>query len=99
VEIDITSQQVPGGIAVQVRVRLTGRETSRLFVNGDTLIQLPLDGALPDADGSPIPRAGIFLSELAGSRNGLTRSFSGATAAEAFTTVVRTQLETALEAP
>ena len=98
-EIDITSQQVPGGVAVQVRVRLSGRETSRLFVSGDTLIQLPLDDALPDSAGSPIPRAGIFLSELAGAKDGLTRAFSGAAAAEAFAASVRTQLETALEAP
>ena len=76
-EIDITSQQVPEGVAVQVKVRLSGRETSRLFVSGDTLIQLPLDGALPDADGSPVPRMSIFLSELAGRRDGLTRTFAG----------------------
>ncbi len=65
------------GVAVQVKVRLSGRETSRLFVSGDTLIQLPLDGALLDADGSPVPRTSIFLSELAGKRDGLSRTFSG----------------------
>jgi len=98
VEIDITSQRVSGGVTVQVQVRLTGRETNRLFVSGDTLIQLPLDGALPDADGSPLPRAGMFLSELAGRRDGLTRTFTAETDAEAFAAAVRTQLETALEA-
>ena len=97
-EIDISSQQVPEGVAVQIEVRLSGRETSRLFVNGDALIQLPLDGALPDADGSPIPRMSIFLSELAGRREGLTRTFSDAAAAQAFAAAVRTQLDTALEA-
>jgi len=98
VEIDITSQQVPEGVAVQVRVRLSGRETSRLFVSGDTLVQLPLDGALPDRDGSPVPRMSIYLSELAGRRDGLTRTFADATAARAFADAVNTQLETALEA-
>ena len=98
-EIDITSQQVPEGMAVQVKVRLSGRETGRLFVSGDTLVQLPLDGALPDADGSPVPRTSMFLSELAGKRDGLTRTFSDAAAAQAFAASVRTQLETALEAP
>jgi hypothetical protein len=98
VEIDITSQQVPQGVAVQVKVRLSGRETSRLFVSGDTLIQLPLDGALLDADGSPVPRTSIFLSELAGKRDGLSRTFSGGEDADAFAAAVRTQLETALEA-
>ena len=97
-EIDITSQQVPGGVAVQVRARLSGRESSRLFVNGDTLIELPLDGALPDPDGSPLPRAAIFLSELAGKRDGLTRTFIGEADAQAFALAVRNQLETALEA-
>ena len=97
-EIDIASQQVPEGVAVQVVVRLSGREASRLFVSGDSLIQLPLEGALPDPDGSPLPRAGIFLSELAGKREGLTRTFTGAEAAEAFAATVRSQLETALEA-
>ena len=98
-EIDITSQQVPEGVVVQVKVRLSGRETSRLFVSGDTLIQLPLDGALPDADGTPVPRMSVFLSELAGKRDGLSRTFSDAPAAEAYARAVRSQLETALEAP
>ncbi len=97
-EIDITSQQVPEGVAVQVKVRLSGRETSRLFVSGDTLLQLPLDGALPDDDGSPVPRMSIFLSELAGRRDGISRTFSDAAAAQAFAATVRSQLDTALEA-
>jgi len=96
VEIDISSLQVPEGVAVQVKVRLSGRETSRLFVSGDTLLQLPLDGAL--ADGSPVPRTSIFLSELAGRHDGLTRAFADAAHADAFAAAVRTQLETALEA-
>jgi hypothetical protein len=98
VEIDITSQQVPEGMAVQVKVRLSGRETSRLFVSGDTLIQLPLDGALPDADASPVPRTSIFLSELAGRRDGLIRTFADPADAQAFSAAVRAQLDTALEA-
>ena len=97
-EIDITSQQVPEGMAVQVKVRLSGRETSRLFVSGDTLIQLPLDGALPDADASPVPRTSIFLSELAGRRDGLIRTFADPADAQAFAAAVRAQLDTALEA-
>jgi len=97
VEIDITSRRVPEGVAVQVRVRLSGREAGRLFVSGDVLIQLPLDGALPD-DESPLPRSSIFLSELSGRRDGLTRSFAHSADAEAFAAVVRAQLDTALEA-
>ena len=97
-EIDIASQQVPQGVAVQVKVRLSGRETGRLFVSGDTLIQLPLDGALPDPDGSPVPRTSIFLSELAGKRDGLSRTFAGGGEAEVYAAAVRAQLETALEA-
>jgi hypothetical protein len=99
VEIDIASQQVPEGVAVQVKVRLTGRETSRLFVSGDTLVQLPLDGALPDPDGSPVPRTSIFLSELAGRRDGFSRTFAEARTAGAFAAAVRAQIETALETP
>jgi len=98
VEIDISSLQVPEGVAVQVKVRLSGRESSRLFVNGDTLLQLPLEGALPDPDGSPVPRGSIFLSELAGRRDGLIRTFTGDGDAQAFSAAVRAQLETALEA-
>ncbi len=59
-------------------------------MSGDTLIQLPLDGALPDADASPVPRMSIFLSELAGRRDGLTRTFSTQRAAQAFAAAVRT---------
>ena len=40
----------------------------------------------------------IFLSELAGRRDGLTRTFADAAAAQAFAAAVRTQLDTALEA-
>jgi hypothetical protein len=40
----------------------------------------------------------IFLSELAGRRDGLTRTFTGGAEADAYAAVVRAQLETALEA-
>jgi hypothetical protein len=97
VEIDVATEQTATGIAVRVRVRLSGRETNRLFLSGDTLIQLPLDGALPDVDGAPIPRTSIFLSELAGSQGGLTRVFSDTGSAAAYEAAVRRQLDTALE--
>lgn len=97
-EIDIANEQLSNGVAVRVLVRLSGRETSKLFLSGDTLIQLPLTDALPEADGSPIPRTSIFLSELAGTRDGLVRVFASAGSAQAYATAVRSQLETALEA-
>ena len=97
-EIDIANEQVPEGVAVRVRVRLSGRETNRLFLSGDTLIQLPLDGALTAYEGSPIPRTSIFLSELVGLADGLSRLFVDGTAADAFADAVRSQLDTALEA-
>lgn len=96
-EIAIATEPAPGGVAARVRVQLSGRETNRLFLSGDTLIQLPLDGALPEADGAPIPRTSIFLSELAGLRDGLTRVFRDSATADAFAAAVRGQLETALE--
>ena len=97
-EIDIANEQVPEGVAVRVLVRLSGRETSRLFLSGDLLIQLPLDGALSADEGSPIPRTSIFLSELVGLADGLSRVFAGAADADAYARVVRSQLVTALEA-
>jgi hypothetical protein len=98
VEIDIANEQVPEGVAVRVQVRLTGREASRLFLSGDTLIQLPLDGALTAHEDSPIPRTSIFLSELVGLPDGLSRVFVSGGAAGAYAGVVRSQLDTALEA-
>ncbi len=98
-EIDIVNERVSQGVAVRVRVRLSGRDTNRLFLSGDTLIQLPLDGALPDTAGSPLPRTSIFLSELAGSADGLVRVFVDEPAAAAFAAALRTSLEAALEAP
>ncbi len=95
-DVDISSAAVEQGTQVTVRVRLSSREANRLFLSGDTLIQLPLDGALPE-DGVPIPRMSIFLSELAGSRDGLTRIFVEAAAAAAYAASLRTQLENALE--
>ncbi|MCX6364394.1 MAG: hypothetical protein NTW58_09570 [Actinobacteria bacterium] len=97
-EIDIANEQVPEGVAVRVRVRLSGRETNRLFLSGDTLLQLPLDGALTGSVGSPLPRTSIFLSELVGLADGLSRVFAEGAAADAFADVVRRQLDTALEA-
>ena len=97
-EIDIAKELVPEGVAVRVRVRLSGRETSRLFLSGDTLIQLPLDGALTASESSPIPRTSIFVSELVGLADGLSRVFADGAAADAFADAVRSQLDTALEA-
>ena len=97
-DIEILDEESAAGVAVTVRVRLSGRETNRLFLDGDTLIQLPLDGALPE-EGAPIPRTSIFLSELAGLRDGFRRAFAGAGAAQAFADTVRSQLTTALEGP
>lgn len=99
-EIDIAKEQVPDGVAVCVRVRLSGREASRLFVSGDALIELPLEGSVPGAadDGpSPIPRSTIFLSELAGLPAGFTRVFADPPSAEAFAAAVGADLQTALE--
>lgn len=95
-EIAITREEQEGGVNVLVKVRLSGRETSRLFVTGDTLIHLPHEGAVADG-AAPIPRASIFLSELAA--DGFARTFRDASAAERFAAAVRTQLDTALEAP
>jgi hypothetical protein len=95
-DVEILNEEVSGGVAVRVRVRLSGRETNRLFLDGDVLIQLPLDGALPE-EGAPIPRTSIFLSELAGFRDGFRRGFADAGAAQAYAETLRSQLTTALE--
>ncbi len=97
-DVEILEEETSGGVAVRTLVRLSGREASRLFVAGDTLIQLPLEGALPDA-AAPLPRASIFLSELAGLRHGYVRAFLDAASANAYAESVRSQLTTALEGP
>lgn len=94
-EIDLAQEENAAGVTVRVAVRMSGRETSRLFVAGDKLIQLPLDGAVTDQEATPIPRTNIFLSELMA--GGLSRTFASVAAAEAFATSVRAQLETPLE--
>ena len=97
-EIDIANEQLLDGVSVRVRVRLSGREVSRLFLSGDTLIQLPLAGALTADEGAPIPRPSIFLSELVGLTDGLSRGFTDASSADTFVATVRSQLDAALEA-
>jgi hypothetical protein len=102
VEIDIARERVPDGVSVRVRVRLSGRETSRLFVSGDTLVDLPLQGAVQPgagAAGPPIPRTAIFLSELAALPEGFTRVFAGEAAADAFSAAVEAGIRSALPAP
>jgi len=97
VEIDVASEQVTAGVAVHVHVRLAPRELNRLYLAGDTLIQLPVDGITVHTDGAPIHRTGIFLSELAGTSDGFTRVFVDADHADRYMTAVRDQIETALE--
>lgn len=96
-EIEVTTEQVTGGHEVAVHLRLSPRETSRLFLSGDTLIQLPTEGLVPEAESSPIPRTSIFISEIAGTKSGMHRVFSDASHADIFSVSVRTQLEKALE--
>jgi hypothetical protein len=98
VEIDIAKEPLPHGVTVRVQVRLSGREAGSLFLNGDSLIHLPLEGALPDVETTPIPRMSIYLSELAASRDGIARAFTDDEAAERYAATVRRQLENALEA-
>jgi len=97
VEIEVTTEQVAGGHDVAVHLRLSPRETSRLFLSGDTLIQLPTEGLVPEAESAPIPRMSIFISEIAGAKDGLHRVFAERRDADIFSTSVRTQLEKALE--
>jgi hypothetical protein len=97
VEIDIGSEQVAEGVSVRVVVRLTPRELNRLYLSGDTLIQLPIDGIADESSGAPIPRTSIFLSELAGTQSGFTRVFADPTSADVFASALRSQLTTALE--
>lgn len=97
-EIDIGSEQVSAGIAVHVHVRLSARELNRLFLSGDTLIQLPLEGSADEPGSGPIPRMSMFLSEIAGSPDGFSRTFADADRAEGFARTVREQISTALEA-
>ena len=96
-EIDISSEQVAAGVAVHVRLRLTPRELNRLYLSGDTLIQLPVDGIADESSGAPISRTSIFLSELAGNQSGFTRLFVDATHADAFSASVNKQVSSALE--
>jgi hypothetical protein len=98
VEIDIGSEQTSAGVVVHVLIRLSARELNRLFLSGDTLIQLPLDGMADEPGGAPIPRMSMFLSEIAGSPAGFSRTFADATHADSFARVVREQISTALEA-
>ena len=97
-EIDIGSEQVSGGVTVHVHVRLSARELNRLFLSGDTLIQLPLEGFADEPGGAPIPRMSMFLSEIAGSPDGFSRTFADAAHADDFARAVREQISTALEA-
>ncbi len=96
-EIEVAQERVSEGVTVRVLVRLSSRETNRLFLSGDTLIQLPLDGIAAYPEGAPIPRTSIFLSELAGSHEGFTRTFVDEERADSFARVLRSQIESALE--
>jgi len=89
----VTSQETSGAFAVHVQVRLGARDQRRIFSDGDHLIQLPCEGLLHDADGPPMERSSIFLTELAGMPGGLARTFADGASAQAFLASVKDQLE------
>jgi len=66
VDITLASEDVAAGVAVHVSVRLSSRELNRLFLSGDTLVQLPLDGAVLEADTAPIAERGHMCALEAG---------------------------------
>lgn len=89
----MTTQRVGSDLVVRVQVHLSGRDQNRVFIHGDPLIALPATG-LSQADGSPpLERTSIFLSELAGLSDGLSRRFSDEDGAARFVTSVGEQLE------
>ncbi len=95
--MNIAKEELSHGVLVRVQVTLSGREAGRVFLSGDMLIHLPLEGAQPEASNAPIPRMSIFLSELAATRNGITRVFDSDEDAETFVASVRQQLASAME--
>jgi hypothetical protein len=95
VEVQLATEAADGSVAVRVLLRLTPRERSRLFTSGDVLIHLPTEGVVLDDAASPVPRTGLFLSELAELKGGFRRVFAGAPAADAFAANVRDQLDNA----
>jgi hypothetical protein len=95
VEVQLSTEDSDGTVAVRVLLRLTPRERSRLFTSGDALIHLPTEGVVLDDAASPVPRTGLFLSELAEMKGGFRRAFSGAADAAAFAASVRGQLDAA----
>jgi hypothetical protein len=95
VEVQVATKPADGNIAVHVALRLTSRELGRVFTRGDVLIQLPTEGIVPDKDAAPVPRSGLFLSELAELPDGFTRAFVDQPSADAFAVSVRGQLDDA----
>jgi hypothetical protein len=93
VEVHVTSDEADGTVAVRVQVRLDVGDQRRVFTSGDHLVQLPCAGLVPAADGAPMERSSIFLTELAGSPSGLTRVFADRASADAFAADVAGQLE------
>ena len=95
VEVQFATESTDGTIAVHVSLRLTPRERSRVFISGDVLIHLPTEGVVLDDAAPPMPRTGLFLSELAELPGGFTRVFSDRASADAFAVSVRGQLDDA----
>ena len=94
-EVQFATESTDGTIAVRVSLRLSPRERSRLFVSGDMLIHLPTEGVVLDEAAPPMPRTGLFLSELAELPGGFLRVFSDRASADAFAASVRDQLDDA----
>lgn len=91
------------GYLVRVKVRLSGSESSRLFLAGDTLLSWPageplVDGSIPPTAGGDRyadivrERTSMFVSEAAGLAQGLQIRYLQAAHADRAARLLRSQL-------
>lgn len=74
-QLDVETVPADGIWLVHLQVRLDRRETSELFLSGDTLISWPTEGLMVSGSG-PMDRSGMFLSEVVARGDGLELAYA-----------------------
>ena len=78
--------------AVLLRVSLTRAESNDLFLSGDSMVSWPIEGLHTSTqEEAKLERSGMFVSEVAARRDGLTISYSEQSQAERAVAVLRIQ--------
>lgn len=96
--LTLETTETEQGWSVRLAVGLDRRETSDLFVSGDTLISWPTDGMLSPETAGPLERSSMYLSEIVARPEGLELFYDSESLARRTAQILGFQVKNALPA-